>query len=424
MAWSLVQQQQARGNSGSTLSVTLTATTAGNLLVMFLDGDNNPGDVTFTPPANWVQAGTTVHDDIFIAISGAMYYYPNCPAGITTVAVTASGTMQAWHIKVCEFSGGATTSPLDGSAIRTQSATTTPSSGAITTTAAGDLVIGFQTEDDVNGAYTFTQAAGYTSLTSIQDVNAFATLRGGYQTQAAAGSINYNPTLSSTATDSVIGIMAFKAAGGGGGTVNGSGNEIANSVLAQTSAELVNASAPVQANSAATQAAQIVNASAPTQSNSALAETAAQIITHGDTLQSNSAVASQPAQLVNPSAAVQATSVLSVTGHIETPPPELISNSTLAVTAQIITAATPVVSNAAITQAAQIITALVAVAANSVLVATGASQGQSIPGSVALTDALAHVVTISDALAHVVTLTDALAATVTISDSPAEGSRV
>src|SRR5689334_9380015 len=98
MAYTLVQSKAGKGNSGTSVSVTgLTATTAGNLLVMIVDGEKNPGDVTFTPPAGWVQIGATQHQDVFIAISGTAYYYPNNPGGITSVSVTASSSLSAWH---------------------------------------------------------------------------------------------------------------------------------------------------------------------------------------------------------------------------------------------------------------------------------------------------------------------------------------
>lgn len=224
MAYTLVQSKAGKGNSGTSVSVSgLTATTAGNLLVMIVDGEKNPGDVTFTPPANWVQIGATQHQDVFIAISGTAYYYPNNPGGITSVAVTASSALSAWHCYFLEFSGVTTSSPLDAQSVRTQMATTAPSSGNITTTQAGDLVIGWISEDDVNGAYTLTQPGGWTALTRNQDAGAWVSLYVAYKTAGSAGTESYAPTLSSTATDSVVGVAAFLAAGGGGTTVNGIG---------------------------------------------------------------------------------------------------------------------------------------------------------------------------------------------------------
>lgn len=212
----LVQSKRAAGNGGTSASVTgLTTTVAGNLLVLLVDAWNNPGNVTFTPPAGWTQAGTTTQDDVFISGTAAQYYYTNNPGGITSVAVTLSAAASAWHIEVLEFSGVATTTPLDVQSFRQQSGTTTPSSGAVTTTAAGDLLVGWMAEDDVNGAYTLTQPAGWTALPRQQDTNAWASLYSAYQVAGAAGSYNYNPTLTATQTDSIVGIMAFKAAGGG-----------------------------------------------------------------------------------------------------------------------------------------------------------------------------------------------------------------
>jgi hypothetical protein len=224
MAPLLVQSQRAAGNSGVSASVTLpAASTAGNLLVLFVDAWRNAGNVVFTPPANWTQAGATTQDNVYIGATAAQYYYPNNPGGLTTIAVTLDVAPGAWHIEVLEFSGVATTTPLDVQSIRQQSGTTTPSSGSVTTTQSGDLLVGWMSENDVNGAYTLTQPGGWTALPRNQDAGAWASLYSAYQVQTSAGAAQYNPTLTSTQTDSVMGILAFFASGGGGGTVNGLG---------------------------------------------------------------------------------------------------------------------------------------------------------------------------------------------------------
>lgn len=379
MAISLVQSKGASGVSGSTATVSgLTATTAGNLLVLLVSAAKNPGQVTFTPSgAGWVQAGTTLHNDVFISISTALYYLPNCPAGTTSVSVTLSSAPSAWHIYVLEFSGVATTAPLDGTAAREQDHTTTPSSGAITTTAAGDLLVGWSEVDDNNGVYTLTQPAGWTALSQLDDLNGWTSTFPAWRVAGAAGSENYQPSKSNSQTDGNFTLAAFLAATGGGGgtTVNGSGTLIANSALVETTAQLTTSSAPVPANAVLTaQPAQITNTAAPVPANSALTAAAAQIVAASTPAQANSALTAPTAQIVNPSAAIQANAALVATGHIETPPPQLIANSALVQTsAHLVSHTAPMQATATLAQTtAQIVVTAVTFVAESVLHLSGA----------------------------------------------------
>jgi hypothetical protein len=88
----------------------------------------------------------------------------------------------------------------------------------VTTTAAGDLLIGWTEEDDNNGAYTLTYPTGWTALSGlpITDTNGWGSSYVAYQVAGAAGSYNWNPTLSITSPDGIDTIVAFKAATGGG----------------------------------------------------------------------------------------------------------------------------------------------------------------------------------------------------------------
>lgn len=216
----LVQSNDASGNSGASATASFpAATTAGNLLVLLVSAAKNPGDVTFTPPAGWVQAGTTLHDDVFISVSTAVYLYPNNPGGITSVAITISSAVSAWHAYLMEFSGVATASPLDGTTAREQDHTTTPSSGPITTTAAGDLLIGWAEVDVVSaGEQSVTQPAGWTALPVLHDGGGWLATCPAYEVAGAAGSYNYQPTSSVSANEGVYTLVALLAASGGGGT--------------------------------------------------------------------------------------------------------------------------------------------------------------------------------------------------------------
>jgi hypothetical protein len=213
MSWSIVQTVHNNG-SGATASATLSSTTAGNLLVALVSAAKNPGDVTFTPPANWTQDGTTQHDDAYVSDSSAVYIYQDNPGSITSVSFTLSSSASSWTCTLLEISGAATSSVTDGIQVGIVGSTGR-TSGNLTTTTNGDLILGLAVIDAVNaGAPTFTEASGYTSDVTYNDGGGWFTIHVGYQTQATAGSIAYAPTWT-TVDDATLYVVAFKPASGG-----------------------------------------------------------------------------------------------------------------------------------------------------------------------------------------------------------------
>jgi hypothetical protein len=69
----------------------------------------------------------------------AMYYLAGAPAGITQITVTYSASVADWHGAVMEYSGVATSSPVDGTC--SNHSTTIACSAAMTTTGANDLIV-------------------------------------------------------------------------------------------------------------------------------------------------------------------------------------------------------------------------------------------------------------------------------------------
>lgn len=69
----------------------------------------------------------------------AMYYLAGAPAGITQITVNYSASVADWHGAVGEYSGVATSSPVDGTC--SNHTTTSACSAAMTTSAANDLVV-------------------------------------------------------------------------------------------------------------------------------------------------------------------------------------------------------------------------------------------------------------------------------------------
>lgn len=119
MAIALVQKSVSIGTNGT---ATLPAnSTAGNLLVAVI-GNN----VSFSVPSGWVKA---IGDTTNVAW---IYYYPNTVGGQSSFSFGSGGTA-AFACAVYEFSGAATTSPLDATGIN--SAVSSP----VTATTTGNV---------------------------------------------------------------------------------------------------------------------------------------------------------------------------------------------------------------------------------------------------------------------------------------------
>ncbi|MFN8639684.1 MAG: DUF6605 domain-containing protein [Dehalococcoidia bacterium] len=152
-----VQAGTFREAYASSVALTLSSpSTSGTLLVATVA---NNGGATFTAPAGWVNAvsrsdGGTRAD---------VWYYPNSPGGITSVTFSATGSGATAGV-LSEWSGVATTAPLDGSGGATAGASTsvtTSTAGAVS----GDLAVAaFGITKNNGGAVTTTPGAGWTAL--------------------------------------------------------------------------------------------------------------------------------------------------------------------------------------------------------------------------------------------------------------------
>lgn len=145
------------------------------------------------------------------------WYAKNVTGGTTTITVTLAAS-EFGFIIAHEVSGLDTSAPLDVEAAQEQSGVGTGAdlitSGAVTTTANGDYVVGLTVN---NGFGSVNEAVG-TNYTSGQnpDDNGFKG-RSEYLVQAASGSIAGTFTAGSAAQDWITSVAAFKAGGGGGG---------------------------------------------------------------------------------------------------------------------------------------------------------------------------------------------------------------
>jgi hypothetical protein len=147
--------------SGGVTPTLLAASTAGTLLIATLAGQNN---ANFTGPgAPWVFAARVGRTND----RAEVWYYPNNPGGITSAGTFTNGGTSFTAGQLSEWSGVATSSPLDQTG--TNTAGTAGTSLAVTTSAAttlaGDLVVTSFSEALTTAATaTFTPGTSWTNL--------------------------------------------------------------------------------------------------------------------------------------------------------------------------------------------------------------------------------------------------------------------
>lgn len=201
--------------SGSSTSATVTAIGSGHLVAGFAVWDSAVLTDFISVTDN--QGNTyTIVDKVSAASNGfnhswGSFYCPNITNGPVTITANYVSATPNIAIFLDEYSGVATTSPLDGHAMSTQLAPGTGAdgctSGNITTTVAGDLI--YSGMVDVQGI-TGSNASG-TSFTlrvnnDASNGQSFSCTED--RIQVAAGSIAGTFTLSANAV-TVCGVMAF-----------------------------------------------------------------------------------------------------------------------------------------------------------------------------------------------------------------------
>ena len=155
----LVQKNSNTTSSAQSLARALpSSVTAGNLIVVSVSGwPNNTIAVSDNRGNSYSIAGNVLTSS---GAYSAIYYAKNVVAGTTTVTVRTGRSGAQISMVVAEFSGVDTVSPLD-SAAGAVGTGTAPSSGSMTPTNAGDLVIGSGTH---NGNTVTTAGSGFTMI--------------------------------------------------------------------------------------------------------------------------------------------------------------------------------------------------------------------------------------------------------------------
>jgi Carboxypeptidase regulatory-like domain len=199
-------------SAASSLSDALSApTSTGNLLVLSASvytGVSNPiTGVSDTGGNTWTRIGAFGVAGHYS--DGEMWYAANARS-VTSVSVQTASPVVA-SLEVQEFSGVATTSPLDVSA-GSSNTSVSPGSGSVTPTAANELVVGFVAGHSYAQAINVT-SPGYTAqaeLTSNGGGMIIAELDTGYRVLSSASAQSFSGSCASPMYWSA-GIATFKA---------------------------------------------------------------------------------------------------------------------------------------------------------------------------------------------------------------------
>ncbi len=195
----VVQQVTNSMPSGATLSATLpNAPVAGRMLVMV--GAATSGGLTSVTGggATWTRAASSpINTNIEI------WYGVTDGSSATVTIARTNNTISIW-LSVSEWSGLATTSPLDGANANDGTAATI-SAGSITTTNARDLVI-FAASAFAPNTFGTPTPGTWTALTPIS--NTLITQAVWYQQQAATGT--FAPQVTHTEGDWDAAVVALR----------------------------------------------------------------------------------------------------------------------------------------------------------------------------------------------------------------------
>lgn len=213
----LVQHVQGAANAsaGTTTSVTITAGTTGNLLCGTVGCDTG-ATVTSVKDQNGVSA--TLVDAITDSPNTTFaqsFYFANISGSPTTITATFSGSIGDRRIQCSEYSGLATSSPLDvHTGTPASTIATIITTGSVTTTVNGDLLYA-AAHGDSDGGIVFAAGTGYT-LRDTDNSNSIPLAQEDLLNQTLAGPTvaTFSITSPGGTQAAIILLMAFKPSGG------------------------------------------------------------------------------------------------------------------------------------------------------------------------------------------------------------------
>ena len=186
-----------------------TATTNGHLLVLsasvYTGSTNQITSVTDSGGNTWTRIGTA-HFVSGHYSDGEMWYSANAKPVTTVTVHNASAASVAFEVQ--EFSGVATTNPLDVST-GTANTGTAANSGSVNSTVANELVVGFVAGHNSAQAISVTSSGYATQPQQVSTATNIATVITGVRVMATPGPLNFSGSFG-TAMYWASGIATFK----------------------------------------------------------------------------------------------------------------------------------------------------------------------------------------------------------------------
>ncbi|MDQ1509004.1 MAG: acid phosphatase type 7 [Actinomycetota bacterium] len=202
---------QAAGSTTNTVTLA-TPSAAGDLLVLsagvYSGATNQITAVTDSAGNAWTRIGAFVVAGHYS--DGEMWYSAN--AGTTSSVTVRTSTATNMAVEVLEFSGVATTAPLEV-AMGASHTGNAPGSGSVAPAATNDLVVGFVAGHG-NGEAIAVTAPGYTTQQQQTTGASVASVVTGYRVLASASAQSFTGSFP-TSMYWAAGIATFRAAAGG-----------------------------------------------------------------------------------------------------------------------------------------------------------------------------------------------------------------
>jgi hypothetical protein len=225
MAIAFVQSNYAVPSTSASVAVAFSsAQTVGNLNVVVVgwnDVTHTVSSVTDTKGNSYSLAVGPTKNGATNTLTQSIYYAPSiaaAAAGANTVTVAFSGTATAPDIRILEYSGLATSSPVDVTAAAGGSGAV--SSGSATTTSANDLIFGACTVTNVVSAV----GSGFTQRILTTPNGDLA------EDQIVSATGSYAATATVSGGSWAMQMVAFKMATGGASVASSTGTSTASGV--------------------------------------------------------------------------------------------------------------------------------------------------------------------------------------------------